>query len=96
MRALLVFIGWSSVMGSLADGSIGLYAHCLAGVDRWMDIGMTVDELLRRLLFLLHWMTQLAFYVLLQDVPRGCFRYRTLCTLQSELMTVRAVIGRGI
>ena len=50
MRALLVFIGWSSVMGSLADGSIGLYAHCLAGVDRWMDIGMTVDELLRRLL----------------------------------------------
>ena len=93
MRALLLFMGWSSVMGSLADGSIGLYAPWLAGVDRWTDIGMTVDELLRRLLFFLHCMTQLTLYVLPQDVPPVCFRYRTLCTFQSESMTVRAVIG---
>ena len=79
MRALLLFIGWSSIVDSLADGSIGL-ALWLAGVDRWTDMGMTLDELLRRLLFLLHCITQLALYVLLQDVPRVCFRFRRLCT----------------
>ena len=84
MRALLIFIGWSSVVDSLAYGSIGLYAFWLAGADRWTDVGMTMDELLRRLLSFLDWMTQLALYVLPQDVSPACFRFRRLCTFTSE------------
>jgi len=84
MRGTLLFMGWASVLSSLADAAIGLCSLWLAGADRWEDMGMTVDELLRQLLSFLHWMTQLAFYILPQDVPRDCFRHGRPCTFQSD------------
>lgn len=59
-RSALFVIGWASLIGSILDAAIGLYAFSLvaAGVA---GTGISVDTFLRDFLGVLYWIKDLAF-----------------------------------
>lgn len=64
MRKFLIIIGWASIVGSIGDGLIGIYALGIIGREGWEDISMSVDTLLREALPFLYWVKTLAAMVL--------------------------------
>jgi len=64
MRALLLLIGWSSVIGSFADAAMLCYALFIAAQSGWLEISMSVDAFLKQYLEFLYWVKQLAYYVM--------------------------------
>lgn len=91
MRAFLLFIGWASIVGSVADGAILVWvlALAVAGAVEW---SVTVDAFLQTNMQPLYWVKQLAFYVLPQDVVVWLFALPAVVYFPSRIL-LSGVIG---
>ena len=64
MRSFLVFVGWASLVGSVLDGAMALFALWIVAGGGWAEPALSVDTLLRTHLPFIYWVKQVAFYVL--------------------------------
>ena len=62
MRAFLLIIGWSSFVGSIVDGGLGLYAVLV--VFGGADSLISLDTFLSQHVAAIYWVKQLAYYVM--------------------------------
>ena len=73
MRTFLLILGWSSVVGSVGDGGLGLYAVWVNFSDSWSLLSLSVNDFLRDYVPIFYWVKQVAFYVLPDGVVRWMF-----------------------
>jgi len=59
MRRFWLFIGWMSLVGSITDGLIALYALGLAMALEEVSVGISVDLLFRDYISWLYWIKAL-------------------------------------
>lgn len=64
MRRFLLAFGWLSVIGSIGDGAIALYALWIVGASGWGTLGIEVGSLLEQHLAFLYWVKDVARIVL--------------------------------
>jgi|TARA_R110000803_G_scaffold76020_4_gene140430 hypothetical protein len=67
MRTLLLFIGWSSIIGSFADGALGLYVLWLAMTSDVVEAVISLDLFLKNYVNFIYWVKSIAFAVM----PKG-------------------------
>lgn len=63
MRSLILFLAWSSFVGSLIDAGITLIALCHISSEGWTDIGMSVDAHLKKHIMFLYFVKDIAFFL---------------------------------
>ena len=73
MRRFLLIFGWLSVIGSIGDGAISLYALWVLGSGGWVNLGLEVGPLLEQHLPLLLWVKDVARFVLPGSVVTWVF-----------------------
>ena len=73
MRRFLLVFGWLSVIGSIGDGAISLYALWVVGSGGWTDLGLQVGPLLEKHLPVLYWVKDVARFVLPASVVTWVF-----------------------
>ncbi|REL35759.1 hypothetical protein DXX92_10635 [Thalassotalea euphylliae] len=73
MRLFLLILGWSSVVGSLGDGVLAVYAIWINVAENWVLVGISVNDLLRDFVPFIFWVKQVAFYVLPEKVVYWIF-----------------------
>jgi hypothetical protein len=64
MRSFLLILGWISIIGSIGDAVLALYALWVISRGGWTNIGLEVDSLLQQHLPFLAWVKELAKFVL--------------------------------
>ena len=64
MRKFLLFVGWSSFIGSFFDGILGCYAFWLASSSEFIEFSLSLDDYLKQYVEFIYWVKQLAFYVM--------------------------------
>ena len=88
MRRFLLIFGWLSVIGSIGDGIISLYALWVVGSGGWANPGIQVGPLLEQHLPALYWVKDVARYVLPASVVTWVFNLPALV-----YFPVRVVMG---
>lgn len=73
MRAFLLFLGWSSVIGSVFDGALAIYALWVNLQADWQLLGFTVDEFLAGYVAPIYWVKQVAYYVMPEAIVTWLF-----------------------
>ena len=73
MRLFLLILGWSSVVGSIGDGALALYALWINVMDNWTSINISVNDFIRDYVAIIYWVKQVAFYVLPETVVLWLF-----------------------
>ena len=73
MRRFLLWFGWLSVVGSIGDGAISLFALWVVGSGGWTDLGLAVGPLLEQHLPALYWVKDVARFVLPGSVVAWVF-----------------------
>jgi len=73
VRFFLLFIGWSSVVGSFGDGALGLYALWVAVLSESVELSISLDAFLRQYVEVMYWVKQIAYYVMPQDFVKWLF-----------------------
>ncbi len=64
MRSFLLFIGWASLVGSVLDVAVALFALWIVANAGWTEPALSVDTLLRLHLSFIYWVKQIAFFLL--------------------------------
>ena len=64
MRLFLLILGWSSVIGSIGDGTLGIYSLWVVAQSGWVDLNLSVDLFLQQYVQFIYWIKQIAYYVL--------------------------------
>jgi hypothetical protein len=62
-RRFLLVLGWLSVVGSIGDGAIALYAMWVMGSGGWANPALEVGPLLEQHLPVLYWVKDVAKFV---------------------------------
>lgn len=73
MRKFLLFIGWSSYIGSFFDGALGLYALWLTLTVVEVPLMIDLDTYIRDYVSIIYWVKQLAYYVMPTGVVTWLF-----------------------
>ena len=73
MRIFLLILGWSSVIGSFADGVLGLYAVWLNFINDWALLTISIDDFLKNYVQIIYWVKQIAFYILPESIVLWLF-----------------------
>ncbi|MBW8189666.1 hypothetical protein K0504_01345 [Neiella marina] len=73
MRCLLLFIGWSSIVGSIGDGALGLYAFWLVMSSAELNFTLSLDAFLSQYVSFIYWVKQVAFYVMPKTIAHWLF-----------------------
>lgn len=73
MRRFLLAFGWLSVVGSIGDGLIALFALWIVGSGGWVHADIAVGPLLEQHLPLLLWVKDVARHVLPASVVTWVF-----------------------
>ncbi|MEM1262562.1 MAG: hypothetical protein AAGH76_09200 [Pseudomonadota bacterium] len=92
MRRFWLFVGYASLLGSVGDGALGVYALAkttCCGTESW---AVTVDDFLRNYVGFLYWIKQLAFWVLPAGFVHWVFGLPALLYFPLRVIT-SAVIG---
>ena len=87
MRRFLVVFGWLSVVGSIGDGVIALYALWLVGSGGWLSWSIEVGPLLEQHLPLLLWVKDVASFVLPVEVVAWVFALPALIYFPVRVVT---------
>ena len=90
LRKLLLFVGWSSVVGSVGDGALGLYA--LLVVYGGADPLISLDSFLKQHVEAIYWVKQVAYYVMPGDFVVWLFAIPALVYFPVRIV-MSAVIG---
>lgn len=78
MRVFLLFIGWSSLIGSIADGALGLYALWIVTTIDTIGSSLSLDAFLKQFVGFIYWVKQLAFYVMPDGIATWLFNLPAL------------------
>lgn len=73
MRKFLLFIGWSSYIGSFFDAALGLYALWLVLTVVDVPLLIDLDTYIRDYVSIIYWVKQLAYYVMSTGVVTWLF-----------------------
>ena len=92
MRRFLLIFGWLSVVGSIGDGAIALYALWVVASDGWANPGLQVGPLLEQYLPLLYWVKDVARFVLPGSVVVWVFELTALVYFQARV-AIGCVVG---
>lgn len=92
MRIFLLFIGWSSVIGSFGDGALGLYALWIAAASNWAELSISLDAFLKQYVEFIYWVKQVAYYVMPKDFATWLFGLPALAYFPVRIL-MSAVIG---
>ena len=92
VRAFLLFIGWSSVIGSFGDGGLGIYALWLAMSSDFVSFGISLDEFLKSYVEIIYWVKSVAFVVMPKDFATWLFSVPALAYFPTRIV-MSAVIG---
>ncbi len=92
MRRFLLIFGWLSVVGSVGDGLIALYALWIVGAAGWINTGIAVGPLLEQHLPVLLWVKDVAKFVLPGNVVSWIFALPALIYFPVRVLT-GCVIG---
>lgn len=86
VRMFLLILGWSSILGSLGDGAIALYALWVIGSNGWLETWMTVDTFLREHINFLYWVKQVATRVMPQPIVSWLFALPALAYFPARIV----------
>jgi len=86
MRRGLLFLGWASLIASILDGIIILYALWLIYGAGIAALSMTVDIHLRDHLSFLYWVKDLAFAVLPSGFVEWIFSLPTIAYFSARMV----------
>ncbi|MEM8984382.1 MAG: hypothetical protein AAGC71_15225 [Pseudomonadota bacterium] len=92
MRRLLLFIGYASIVGSIGDGALGLYALAKTTCCGSEPLHLTVNDLLQQHIPILYWIKQLAYWVLPSRIVDWVFGLPALVYFPVRVVT-SAIIG---
>jgi len=73
MRGFLLFIGYSSYIGSLGDGLLGLYALWVLISNNLALLSLSLNDFLAQHVEFIFWVKQVAFYVMPQGLANWLF-----------------------
>lgn len=87
MRAFLLFLGWSSVIGSFFDGALALYALWINHQADWQLLNISVDNLLAQYIEFIYWVKQVAYYVMPETIVIWLFNLPALVYFPIRIVT---------
>ncbi len=73
MKMFLLLFGWSSMIGSVGDGALGLYTVWVNYQNEWSLVGISLDDFLKEYVPFIYWVKQVAFYVLPEGLAMWLF-----------------------
>jgi hypothetical protein len=91
MRRFLLVFGWLSVIGSVGDGVISLYAIWIIASSGWANPGLEVGPLLEQNLPYLYWVKDVARVVLPSGVVAWIFGLPALAYFPARVAMGRVV-----
>lgn len=92
VRIFLLFIDWSSVIGSFGDGALGLYALWVAAASNWAELSISLDTFLKQYVAFIYWVKQVAYYVMPKDFATWLFSLPALAYFPVRIL-MSIVIG---
>ncbi|MDC2890656.1 hypothetical protein [Psychrosphaera algicola] len=92
MRYFLLFIGWSSVVGSFGDGALGLYALWINFLNDWELLDFSINEFLKDYVPFIYWVKSIAFYVLPENIVLWLFNLPALLYFPTRIV-MSIIIG---
>ena len=92
MRAFLLFIGWSSVVGSFGDGGLGLYALWLTMTSNTVDASISLVVFLKNYVAFIYCVKSIAFAVMPQAFALWLFSVPALAYFPIRIL-MSIVIG---
>lgn len=92
MRRFLLVLGWLSVVGSIGDGAIALYALWVVGSEGWANAGLQVGPLLEQHLPVLYWVKDVARVVLPGSVADWVFGLPALVYFPARVL-IGCIVG---
>ena len=73
MRGFLLFIGYSSYIGSVGDALLGLYALWVLISNELALLSLSLNDFLAQYVEFIFWVKQVAFYVMPQGFANWLF-----------------------
>ena len=73
MRSFLLFIGYSSYIGSMGDGLLGLYALWVLISNELALLSLSLNDFLAQYVEFIFWVMRVAFYVMPQGFAKWLF-----------------------
>jgi hypothetical protein len=73
MRGFLLFIGYSSYIGSMGDGLLGLYALWVLISNELALLSLSLNDFLAQYVEFIFWVKQVALYVMRQGFANWLF-----------------------
>ena len=73
MRSFLLFIGYSSYIGSMGDGLLGLYALWVLISNELALLSLSLNDFLAQYVEFIFWVKRVAFYVMPQGFAKWLF-----------------------
>ncbi|MBQ4832297.1 hypothetical protein J8L70_03495 [Pseudoalteromonas sp. MMG010] len=92
MRRFLLFIGYSSVIGSFGDAGLGLYALWLVASTDFVSMAISLDEFLKNYVTYIYWVKSIAFIVMPKGVATWLFSIPALIYFPIRIL-MSMVIG---
>lgn len=92
MRTFLFFIGWSSIVSSIVDGALGLYALWVILNADVLDIYFSLDRFLKHYVEFIYWVKQVALFVMPNAIALWLFSIPALIYFPARIL-MSMVIG---
>ncbi|MDO6548703.1 hypothetical protein [Pseudoalteromonas carrageenovora] len=73
MRSFLLFIGYSSYIGSVGDGLLGLYALWVLIGNNLALLNLSLNDFLAQYVEFIYWVKQVALYVMPEGFANRLF-----------------------
>ena len=86
MRALLLGVAWVSLVGSVVDGLIGLYALYIVLAETSVAWLLSIEELFKHYIAWLYWVKALARYLLPEATVLWIFALPALVVLPVRVL----------
>lgn len=87
MRAFLLFIGWSSMIGSIFDSALAIYALWINLAADWQLLAITVDAFLKEYVGFIYWVKQIAYFVMPEKIVAWLFSLPALAYFPIRVIT---------
>lgn len=87
MKKGLIIFAWVSILGSVGDGLIALYAAYLAAFDLGVSLSISVENLIRDHINFLYWVKKIAYYVMPSNIVTWLFALPALIYFPIRVVT---------
>lgn len=92
MRTVLLIVGWASIVGSIADGLLGLYALWVILNSEVLNFYFSLDEFLKQYVGIIYWMKDLALAIMPKGLALWIFSIPALIYFPVR-MIISSIVG---